>query len=182
MDEMAEWMVPMSTGQVEPHIAGRFSSIKVCSASAEVPLVLLSTSLISILSSVVAISVISRDAHHGLAPPFCLHPLPCEQLQPHSEPQTNNRSAQQPDRTTCCARRGGGRWAPARSSSDSGGGEGEKQIEVAALKSTGSRRPAHRSASTTRAAHRTPNSSAFYLQTGSASAVTALASPQLPVK
>jgi len=60
MDEMVEWMVPMSTGQVEPHIAGRFSSIKVCSASAEVPLVLLSTSLISILSSVVAISVISR--------------------------------------------------------------------------------------------------------------------------
>jgi len=60
MDEMAEWMVPMSTGQVEPHIAGRFSSIKVCSASAEVPLVLLSTSLISILSSVVAISVSSK--------------------------------------------------------------------------------------------------------------------------
>ena len=60
MDEMAEWMVPMSTGQVEPHIAGRFSSMKVCSASAEVPLVLLSTSLISILSSVVAISVSSK--------------------------------------------------------------------------------------------------------------------------
>jgi len=60
MDEMVEWMVPMSTGQVEPHIAGRFSSMQVCSASAEVPLVLLSTSLISILSSVVAISVISR--------------------------------------------------------------------------------------------------------------------------
>jgi len=60
MDEMVEWMVPMSTGQVEPHIAGRFSSIKVCSASAEVPLVLLSTSLISILSSVVAISVSSK--------------------------------------------------------------------------------------------------------------------------
>ena len=30
MDEMAEWMVPMSTGQVEPHIAGRFSSMQVC--------------------------------------------------------------------------------------------------------------------------------------------------------
>ena len=60
MDEMAEWMVPMSTGQVEPHTAGRFSSIQVCYASAEVPLVLLSTSLISILSSVVAISVSSK--------------------------------------------------------------------------------------------------------------------------
>ena len=70
----------------------------------------------------------------------------------------------------------------ARSSSDSGGGEGEKQIEVAALKSTGWRRRAHRSASPARAAHRTPNSSALYLQPGSASAVTALASPQLPVK
>ena len=30
MDEMAEWMVPMSTGQVEPHIAGRFSIMQVC--------------------------------------------------------------------------------------------------------------------------------------------------------
>ena len=118
-------------------------------------------------------------------PPSVSTPCPannCNHTASRSWLQTNNRSAQQPDRTACCARRGGGRWAPARSSSDSGGGEGEKQIEVAALKSTGSRRPAHRSASTTRAAHRTPNSSAFYLQTGSASAVTALASPQLPVK
>ena len=60
MDEMVEWMVPMTTGQVEPHIAGRFTSMHVCSASAEVPLVLLSTSLISILSSIVAISISSR--------------------------------------------------------------------------------------------------------------------------
>ena len=60
MDEMVEWMVPMSTGQVEPHIAGRFSSMQVCYAYAEVPLVLLSTSLISILSSIVAISIASK--------------------------------------------------------------------------------------------------------------------------
>ena len=60
MDEIAEWMVLMSTGQVEPHIAGRFSSMHVCYAYAEVPLVLLSTSLISILSSVVAISITSK--------------------------------------------------------------------------------------------------------------------------
>ena len=60
MDEIAEWMVLMSTGQVEPHIAGRFSSMHICYAYAEVPLVLLSTSLISILSSVVAISVSSK--------------------------------------------------------------------------------------------------------------------------
>ena len=39
-------MVPMSTGQVEPHIVGRFGSMQVCSASAEVLPVLLSTSLI----------------------------------------------------------------------------------------------------------------------------------------
>jgi len=60
MDEMAEWMVPMSTGQVEPHIDGRFSSMQVCYAYAEVPPVLLSTSLISILSSVVVISITSK--------------------------------------------------------------------------------------------------------------------------
>ena len=29
MDEMVEWMVPKSTGQVEPHIAGRFGSMQV---------------------------------------------------------------------------------------------------------------------------------------------------------
>ena len=60
MDKMAEWMVPMSTGQVEPHIDGRFSSMQVCYAYAEVPPVLLSTSLISILSSVVVISITSN--------------------------------------------------------------------------------------------------------------------------
>jgi hypothetical protein len=60
MDEMVEWMVPTSTGQVESHIAGRFSSMRVRSVSAEVQPVLISTSLISILSSIVAISVISR--------------------------------------------------------------------------------------------------------------------------
>ena len=60
MDEMVEWMVPTSTGQVESHIAGRFSSMQICSVSAEVQPVLISTSLISILSSIVAISVISR--------------------------------------------------------------------------------------------------------------------------
>ena len=49
MDEMVEWMVPMSTGQVEPHIAGRFISMQICSASAEVQLVLISISLVSIL-------------------------------------------------------------------------------------------------------------------------------------
>ena len=56
MDEMVEWMVPTSTGQVESHIVGRFSSMQVCSVSAEVQPVLISTSLISILSSLVAIS------------------------------------------------------------------------------------------------------------------------------
>ena len=29
MDKMVEWMVPKSTGQVEPHIAGRFGSMQV---------------------------------------------------------------------------------------------------------------------------------------------------------
>jgi len=79
MDEMVEWMVPMSTGQVQPHIDGRFISMQVCSASAEVPLVLLSTSLISILSSVVAISVSSkrrppRPRAPLLSPPLDLQP------------------------------------------------------------------------------------------------------------
>ena len=60
MDEIAEWMVLMSTGQVEPHIPGRFSSMNICYAYAEVPLVLVSTSLISMLSSVVAISITSK--------------------------------------------------------------------------------------------------------------------------
>ena len=51
-----------------------------------------------------------------------------------------------PDRTACCARRGGGRWAAARSSSSCGGGEGEKQIDFAALKSTGLPQTAHQPA------------------------------------
>ena len=53
-------MVPMSTCQVEPHVVGRFGSMKVRSAAAEVLQVLLSTSLISILSSIIAISITSR--------------------------------------------------------------------------------------------------------------------------
>ena len=50
----------MGTGQVEPHIVGRFGSMQVCSTPAEVLPVLLSTSLISILSSEVAISIASK--------------------------------------------------------------------------------------------------------------------------
>ena len=60
MDEMAEWMVPMSTGQVEPHIAGRFSIMQVCYAYEEVPPMLFGTYSFSILSSVVAISITSK--------------------------------------------------------------------------------------------------------------------------
>ena len=60
MHKMVEWMVPKSPGQVEPHIAGRFGGMQVCSASAEVPLVLFSTSSISILSSIVVVSMASK--------------------------------------------------------------------------------------------------------------------------
>ena len=50
----------MGTGQVEPYVVGRFGSMQVCYASPEVLPVLLSTSLISILSSEVAISIASK--------------------------------------------------------------------------------------------------------------------------
>jgi hypothetical protein len=60
MDEMVELMVPMSTGQVEPRVVGRFVSMQVCSASAEVLPVLVSTFSFSILSSIVVISIISK--------------------------------------------------------------------------------------------------------------------------
>ena len=79
MDEMVEWMVPTSTGQVESHIVGRFSSMQVCSASTKVLPVLLSTSLISILSSIIAISITSRRRPPRpraplLSPPLDLQP------------------------------------------------------------------------------------------------------------
>ena len=48
---------------------------------------LLSTSLISILSSVVAISVSSKRRLPRPRAPFCLCPLTCKQPKPHSEPQ-----------------------------------------------------------------------------------------------
>jgi len=60
MDEMVELMVPMSTGQVEPRVVGRFVSMQDCSASSEVLPVLVSTFSFSILSSIVVISIISK--------------------------------------------------------------------------------------------------------------------------
>ena len=72
-------MVPMGTGQVEPYVVGRFGSMQVCYASPEVLPVLLSTSLICILSSIVAISITSRRRPPRpraplLSPPLDLQP------------------------------------------------------------------------------------------------------------
>ena len=91
MDEMVEWMVPTSTGQVESHIAGRFSSMRVCSVAAEVQPVLISTSLISILSSIVAISVISRrrpPRPRPLGPPLDLRTAKTTQRAARVDKQT----------------------------------------------------------------------------------------------
>ena len=58
----------------DPHIARRFSSRLIRSASAEAQMVLLSTSSISILSSIVVVSM-RKDAHHDPARALLLHPF-----------------------------------------------------------------------------------------------------------
>jgi len=75
MDEMVELMVPMSTGQVEPRVVGRFVSMQVCSASAEVLPVLVSTFSFSILSSIVVISIASKRSPPRPRAPLLSLPL-----------------------------------------------------------------------------------------------------------
>ena len=75
---MAKMMVPMSTGQVDPYISEQVTGMQIRSTPAEFPLVLLSTSSISILSSIVVVSMASqKDAHHAHARALLLHPFLC---------------------------------------------------------------------------------------------------------
>ena len=60
MYKMVEVMVLMGTGQVELHTARRFRRIYIYRVPVDHQVVLLSTSLISILSPIVAISISSR--------------------------------------------------------------------------------------------------------------------------
>ena len=71
---MAKMMVPMSTGQVDPYISEQVTGMQIRSTPAEFPLVLLSTSSISILSSIVVVSM-RKDAHHDPARALLLHPF-----------------------------------------------------------------------------------------------------------
>ena len=156
-DKKTELMVLTSTSHVAPHIAGCISSVVIYLVQVALQMVLISTVstfFLSFLSSSFScLDLLHKDSTRLSA--SALYPANSRNdIASHARKQTRNFSAQRPDRTARSARRGGGRWAAARSSGNNRGGEGEKQIEVAALKSTGSRRRAHRSASTARAASR----------------------------
>ena len=158
MDEMVEWMVPTSTGQVESHIDGRFSSMRVCSVSAEVQPVLISTSLISILSSIVAISVISRrrpprPRSPPAGPPLDLRTAKTTQRVARVDEKTADPHSGRIERPAARAGAGEGGQRRARAVTAEAARESSRS-GLGALKSTGSRRRVPRSASPARAASR----------------------------
>ena len=81
---MVKMMVWMTTGQVDSHIAGRFSSRSVCVAQVEVQPMLFGTFSFSILSSVVAISMTSKGRPRQPRSPPLSPPLPVRQPQTHA--------------------------------------------------------------------------------------------------
>ena len=74
-NKMAKMMVPMSTGQVDPYISEQVTGMQIRSTPAEFPLVLLSTSSISILSSIVAMSMASTRRPPRPRSPLASPPL-----------------------------------------------------------------------------------------------------------
>ena len=95
---MAKMMVPMSTGQVDPYISEQVTGMQIRSTPAEFPLVLLSTSSISILSSIVAMSMAStrrppRPRSPLASPPLHLRTAKTTQLPTRGTNGQSNRTA-----------------------------------------------------------------------------------------
>ena len=130
MIKMDELMVLMSTGHVESHIVGRFGSMQVCSASAEVLPVLLSTSLISILSSIIAISITSRRRPPRPRAPLLSPPLDLQTTKTTQRATVGHRRTADPHSSRIERRTGRGRVGIGVGGRRPGANEGWELLQV----------------------------------------------------